>query len=113
LCEAGARDGIIFESLAGRERMSSGRLKVFDTLQNWLTEFRIYRRDQKGRILKENDHLLDATRYLVMSGLARAASKAVRASARQRLAPRAAQQQQTHQRLRSDALRRRAPIVAG
>jgi hypothetical protein len=53
-------------------RLSTGRLKIFSTLQNWLTEFRLYRRDEKGRIVKERDHLMDATRYLVMSGIARA-----------------------------------------
>lgn len=51
-------------------RLSTGRLKVFKTLQHWLFEYRIYRRDEKGRIIKENDHLMDATRYLLMSGLA-------------------------------------------
>jgi len=51
------------------ERMSTGRLAVFRTLQNWLFEFRIYRRDEKGKIVKENDHLMDDTRYLIMSGL--------------------------------------------
>lgn len=51
------------------QRLSSGRLKVFKSLQNWRSEYRIYRRDEKGRIIKENDHLQDATRYLVMSGL--------------------------------------------
>lgn len=56
-------------------RLSSGRLKVFANLQNWLGEFRIYRRDEKGKIVKENDHLMDASRYLVMSGLARAAQQ--------------------------------------
>jgi hypothetical protein len=50
-------------------RLSAGKLKVFSTLENWLQEFRIYRRDEKGRVVKENDHALDATRYLVMSGL--------------------------------------------
>ena len=50
-------------------RMSTGRLKVFKTCQAWLGEFRIYRRDEKGLILKQNDHLMDATRYLEMSGL--------------------------------------------
>ena len=50
-------------------RMSSGRLKVFSTLSNWFAEFRIYRRDDKGKVVKSNDHLMDATRYLVMSGL--------------------------------------------
>ncbi len=50
-------------------RLSSGRLKVFDTLASWLGEFRIYRRDEKGKVVKDSDHLMDATRYLVMSGL--------------------------------------------
>lgn len=48
------------------DRLSTGRLKVFSTLQHWLGEFRLYRRDDKGRVVKENDHLMDATRYLVM-----------------------------------------------
>jgi hypothetical protein len=57
------------------QRLSSGRLKVFNTLQNWLAEFRIYRRNEKGQIVKENDHLMDASRYLVLSGLERAIAK--------------------------------------
>ncbi len=48
------------------ERLSTGRLKVFSTLQNWLAEYRLYRRDEKGDIVKEFDHLMDATRYLVL-----------------------------------------------
>ena len=44
-------------------RMNTGRLKVFKSLQNWLREFRLYRRDEKGRIVKEHDHGLDACRY--------------------------------------------------
>ena len=51
------------------QRLSSGRLKVFDSLRNWLGEFRIYRRDEKGKVVKKNDHLMDATRYLCLSGL--------------------------------------------
>lgn len=50
-------------------RMSTGRLKVFSSCQSWLQEYRLYRRDENGKIVKENDHLMDATRYLVMSGL--------------------------------------------
>jgi len=50
-------------------RLSTGRLKVFKTLQNWLGEYRIYRRDEKGRVVKENDHLMDCTRYLCKTGL--------------------------------------------
>jgi phage terminase large subunit-like protein len=45
-------------------RLSTGRLKVFASCQNWFFEYRLYRRDEKGRIIKENDHLMDDTRYL-------------------------------------------------
>lgn len=51
--------------------LSAGKLKVFKSLGNWLTEFRLYQRDTDGRIVKQNDHLMDATRYLIMSGLDR------------------------------------------
>jgi phage terminase large subunit-like protein len=51
------------------QRLSSGKLKVFKSLSSWLSEFRLYRRDEKGAIVKENDHIMDATRYLVMSGI--------------------------------------------
>jgi len=54
------------------QRLSTGRLKIFSTCQSWITEFRQYHRNAKGAIVKERDHLLDATRYLVMSGLDRA-----------------------------------------
>ena len=50
------------------QRMSTGRLKVFRSMDGWFQEFRIYRRDDKGKIVKGNDHLLDATRYLCASG---------------------------------------------
>lgn len=51
------------------ERMRTGRLKVFSDLEPWWREFRLYRRNTKGRVAKEHDHLMDATRYLVMTGL--------------------------------------------
>lgn len=51
------------------QRLSAGRIKVFKTMQNWLAEYRLYRRDDKGRIVKANDHLMDDTRYLIVSGL--------------------------------------------
>lgn len=51
------------------QRLSGGKLKVFESLGSWRSEFRLYRRDEKGNIIKENDHLMDATRYLVMSGI--------------------------------------------
>lgn len=54
-------------------RLSSGRLKVFRTLPAFLSEIRLYRRDEKGKIVKERDHLMDAARYLIMSGMVRGA----------------------------------------
>lgn len=57
------------------QRLSSGKIKVFKSMSNWLYEYRLYRRDEKGKIVKENDHIMDATRYLIMSGLERAKVK--------------------------------------
>lgn len=51
------------------QRLASGRLKIMSHLLNTLAELRVYRRDVNGRIVKENDHLMDALRYLIMSGL--------------------------------------------
>ena len=39
---------------------------MFTSCQNWLTEFRLYRRDDKGQVVKTMDHLMDATRYLIV-----------------------------------------------
>lgn len=60
------------------ERLSTGRLKVFRTLQSWLQEYRLYRRDEKGQIVKVNDHLMDDTRYLIVTGLTYARTKPVK-----------------------------------
>lgn len=59
-------------------RLISGRLKVFTTLSNWRSEVRLYRRDEKGKVVKERDHLMDAARYLIMSGMGRAITEPVR-----------------------------------
>ena len=48
------------------DRMETGRLKVAAHLNDWFEEFRLYHR-KDGRIVKERDHLMDATRYLIMS----------------------------------------------
>lgn len=47
------------------EHLSQGRIKVFSTLQNFKNEYRIYRRDLEGKIVKKNDHLMDDMRYLI------------------------------------------------
>ena len=51
------------------DRMTTGRLKVFKTCTEWLAENRLYRRDEKGKIVKDNDHCLDSSRYLCMTKL--------------------------------------------
>lgn len=54
------------------ELMSAGRFKVFSSVSQWWQEYRLYHRNEQGKIVKFNDHLMDATRYAVRSGLRRA-----------------------------------------
>lgn len=47
------------------DRMMTGRFKVFSGLDDWMQEFRLYHR-KDGRIVKERDDLMSATRYGLM-----------------------------------------------
>ena len=47
------------------DRMQTGRLKVFAGLDDWMQEFRLYHR-KDGRVVKERDDLMSATRYGLM-----------------------------------------------
>lgn len=47
------------------DRMQTGRLKVFRTLTEWVEEFRLYHR-KDGKVVKERDDLMSATRYGLM-----------------------------------------------
>lgn len=47
------------------QRMQTGRWAVFSTCQNWFEEFRLYHRDE-GKIVKERDDLISASRYAYM-----------------------------------------------
>lgn len=47
------------------DRMLTGRLKVAAHLTEWFDEFRLYHR-KDGKVVKEYDDLLSATRYLMM-----------------------------------------------
>lgn len=49
------------------QQLANGMLKVFKSCVQWFEEFQIYRRDQKGKVVKEKDHLMDSTRYGIMS----------------------------------------------
>src|SRR5262245_2232998 len=55
--EAGIQDVLI--------RMESGCFKVFKHLTDWFDEYRLYHR-KDGRVHKEGDDLMSATRYAVM-----------------------------------------------
>ena len=46
-------------------RMETGRFKVFRFLNDWLEEFRLYHRHD-GKVFKEDDDLMSATRYAMM-----------------------------------------------
>ena len=48
------------------DRMQSGRLKVFRHLNDWFEEFRLYHR-KDGKVVKEADDLMSASRYGIMS----------------------------------------------
>ena len=50
------------------ELLVNGQLKIFNTCTELIKEMRMYRKDEKGRIVKTNDDLCDALRYVVMSG---------------------------------------------
>jgi Terminase RNaseH-like domain len=45
--------------------MQTGRFKIFKHLNQLWNELRLYHR-KEGKIVKEDDHLLDAMRYAVM-----------------------------------------------
>jgi phage terminase large subunit-like protein len=47
------------------DRMKTGRFKVAEHLNDWWEEFRLYHR-KDGKIVKEGDDLMSATRYAVM-----------------------------------------------
>lgn len=47
------------------DRMQSGRLKVFTTCTDWLSEYRLYHR-KDGQVVKEFDDAISASRYGMM-----------------------------------------------
>lgn len=65
-------------------RLSSGRLKIFSTCTQTLGEYRVYRRDDKGRVVKKNDHLMDSVRYAVVTGLQIATTKPIKQAQQRR-----------------------------
>lgn len=73
-----AREGLILELASNirepdiqtvSQAFATGQLKIFDDLTHLLGDYRFYRRDDEGRIVKGRDHTLDALRYAVVSGV--------------------------------------------
>jgi hypothetical protein len=46
-------------------RMQTGRFKVLEHLNDWFEEYRLYHR-KDGKVVKEGDDLMAATRYAIM-----------------------------------------------
>lgn len=61
-------------------KLGTGKIMVFRNLQNFQKEYILYRRDLNGKIIKENDHLMDCLRYIV-NNIIRALSKQQRSAA--------------------------------
>ncbi|NAU77599.1 terminase, partial [Klebsiella pneumoniae] len=49
-----------------RDLMLDNRFRVFNTCEPFFEEFRLYHRDENGKIVKTNDDVLDAVRYAYM-----------------------------------------------
>lgn len=49
------------------ELFQAGRLKIFNTCKGLLEELSLYRRDEKGKIVKVDDHRMDAFRYAIFT----------------------------------------------
>ena len=59
------------------QRLVSGRLKIFRSCREFFSEFRLYHRDENGKVVKNNDHLMYCLRYLIMSGMGMALIKPI------------------------------------
>ena len=64
------------------DAMLGGKLKVVDTCQKLIRQMRVYRRDDKGKIVKKNDHLCDCLRYVFVSGRDRMKVRPTKVAAR-------------------------------
>lgn len=51
------------------ERIRTGRFRVFNTCRKFMEEWRSYARDDKGKIMKGRDHLMNALEFAILDGL--------------------------------------------
>jgi len=57
------------------ERIRTGKFKVFNTCRKFMEEWRGYSRDDKGKIMKGRDHLMNALEFAMLDGLPMARTK--------------------------------------
>lgn len=76
LWEEYVNEGLILEECVKAKEASilkvgqmllSGQLKIFSTCANFFREYRKYRRNEDGKIVKKDDHLMDAFLYLIQA----------------------------------------------
>ena len=63
------------------QRLVARKIKIFKTLANLQKEYLLYRRDKNGKVVKEDDHLLDCMRYII-NNMSRMSSKSEHTSYR-------------------------------
>ena len=51
------------------ERLEGGKVKIFEDLKMFREEYLVYMKDEKGNVVKKNDHIMDAFRYAQMTGV--------------------------------------------
>ena len=64
-----ARNSVEGGILKVYQMLHSGALKVFASVKPFFEEFRQYRRDMNGNVVKKHDHVLDGLRYWCLSGM--------------------------------------------
>jgi phage terminase large subunit-like protein len=56
-------------------RIRTNRFKVFSTCRKYMDEKRKYSRDEKGKLIKRDDHLMNALEFVILDGLKYAVTK--------------------------------------
>lgn len=56
-------------------RIRTNRFKVFNTCRKYMAEKRKYSRDDKGRLIKRDDHLMNALEFVILDGLKHAVTE--------------------------------------
>jgi phage terminase large subunit-like protein len=50
------------------ELLANKKVKIFNDLNRFQEEYLVYQRDEKGNVVKKDDHMMDSFRYAIMTG---------------------------------------------